>query len=332
MQLPEYLQIEPVGQCNLKCRMCPVTFRQEGTPYGPPAFMEFQEFCEIIGEAAGVKELHLQGLGEPMMHPRFFDMVTYAVSKNLYVTTNTNATLITEQRATRCLSSGLHEIHISLDGATAETYECIRVGSHFDRVIRNLRRLIQVKHEVKTDLPRIQVVMVLMRRNMHELEGMVDLVSSLGISDLFVQHLCHDFGESTLPEKYISMRDFVANETLLSVDESLIEQIFKEARTLASLRGVRLRLPQVRPKKYPPGTPPQTRCDWPWRGTYITYSGQVMPCCMVSTPDRIHLGSVRGTGFKEIWNSPAYRDFRKRFASDNPPEICKTCSVYQGIF
>jgi radical SAM protein with 4Fe4S-binding SPASM domain len=294
--------------------------------------MEFRDFCAIVDEAKGVKELHLQGLGEPMMHPRFFDMVRYAVSKNLHVTTNTNATLITEQRATECLSSGLHEIHISLDGATTQTYEYIRVASYFDRVLRNVRRLIQKKENTNQQVPHIQVVMVIMQRNLHELKEMVELVSSLGISNLFVQHLCHDFGESTLPEKYINMRKFVANETLLSVEEGRINRLFDEARNVAKARGVQLRLPHVRPKIHPPGTPPQTRCDWPWRGTYITYGGQVMPCCMVSTPDRMNFGSIHGVPFNEIWNSPAYRDFRERFDSANPPEICKTCSVYQGIF
>jgi hypothetical protein len=28
-----------------------------------------------------LEEIQLQGLGEPMMHPRFFDMVAYAVSR-----------------------------------------------------------------------------------------------------------------------------------------------------------------------------------------------------------------------------------------------------------
>jgi PAS domain S-box-containing protein len=26
--------------------------------------------------------------------------------------------------------------------------------------------------------------------------------------------------------------------------------------------------------------------DWPWRGAYLSYDGQAVPCCMVSTPDR----------------------------------------------
>jgi hypothetical protein len=42
MNLPDFVQIEPVGQCNLACRMCPVTYRDAGAK--PPAFMSFDAF------------------------------------------------------------------------------------------------------------------------------------------------------------------------------------------------------------------------------------------------------------------------------------------------
>jgi hypothetical protein len=53
--------------------MCPIQFRKDGPPYGPLAFMDFERYKKIIDEFPHLKELHLQGLGEPLMHPRFFD-------------------------------------------------------------------------------------------------------------------------------------------------------------------------------------------------------------------------------------------------------------------
>src|SRR6266704_987128 len=83
MDLPTYVQIEPVGQCNLRCQMCSIQFRQDGPPYGPLAFMDFEQFTRLIDQFVNVQELHLQGLGEPMMHPRFFDMVAYATERGI---------------------------------------------------------------------------------------------------------------------------------------------------------------------------------------------------------------------------------------------------------
>ncbi len=77
--LPKFLQVEVVGQCNLRCQMCPIQFRQDGPPHGPPAFMDFDLFERLLGQFPELERLQLQGLGEPMMHPRFFDMIELAV-------------------------------------------------------------------------------------------------------------------------------------------------------------------------------------------------------------------------------------------------------------
>ena len=127
MELPGYVQIEPVGQCNLRCQMCSIQFRQDGPPHGPPAFMDFGTFKSIIDQFDTLKDLHLQGLGEPMMHPRYFEMVAYAAEKGIKVTTNSNLTLLNPKRAEKCITSGLDTLHVSIDGSTAETYERIRV-------------------------------------------------------------------------------------------------------------------------------------------------------------------------------------------------------------
>src|SRR5829696_6112932 len=94
-----YAQFEPVGQCNLRCQMCPIQFRRDGPPHGPLAFMEFDSFTRIMDELPNLRELHLQGLGEPLQHPRFFDMVDYAAAKGIRVTTNSNLTLLNARRA-----------------------------------------------------------------------------------------------------------------------------------------------------------------------------------------------------------------------------------------
>src|SRR5438270_4139276 len=174
VDLPTYLQLEPVGQCNLRCRMCPIQYRKDGPPYGPPAFMEFDTFVRLVDEFP-LQRLQLQGLGEPMMHPRFFDMIAYAARKGIEVSTNTNLTLLTPPRAERCVTSGLSELHASLDGATAETYEYIRVRAHFDRVLANLQNLIDARTRLGSTTPRIRLVCVAMRRNLTELPDLVRL-------------------------------------------------------------------------------------------------------------------------------------------------------------
>jgi radical SAM protein with 4Fe4S-binding SPASM domain len=332
MQLPTYMQIEPVGQCNLRCQMCSIQFRQDGPPYGPPAFMSFETFTNSVDQFVGLQELHLQGLGEPMMHPRFFEMVEYAAQKGIRVTTNSNVTLLNDRRAERCVTSGLDCLYISIDAATAETYERIRVRAHFERVLGNLQRIVSARQRLGSATPRLRIVMVIMRQNLHELPDLVRMAHQLSIESIFVQHLCHDFGESSLPERYLPMRDFVQQETLLEEDPQRVEHYFGEARKVADTLGVELRLPRTRLRLHPAGTPGPKRCDWPWRGAYISYQGYSMPCCMVSTPDRINFGKLFEQGADALWNGPSYQTFRDQLSSDEPPEVCRSCSIYSGTF
>lgn len=329
--MPVFAQIEPVGQCNLRCQMCAVQFRRDGPPHGPPAFMDFAMFTSLIDQLAGVKELHLQGLGEPMMHPRFFDMVSYAVANGMVVTTNSNMTLLNPERAKRAVESGLHSLHVSIDGATAETYERIRVRSHFDRVLRNVRLLVDAR--TGSEVPSLRMVVVVMRQNLAELPDLVRLACDLSMESVFVQHLAHDFAESGLPSHYRSMRDFVEGQTLAGMEVGRVEHYFERARAVAADVGIVLRLPRVRPTPHPPGTTGRARCDWPWRGPYISYDGTVMPCCMIGTPDRGNFGRIdeqRTTN--AVWLGEGYRLFRRELNSAEPPDICRSCSVYAGTF
>lgn len=338
--LPRFLQIEPVGQCNLRCRMCPIELRPESARGHPAAHMDYGTFTRLLDQFPGIEQLQLQGLGEPMLHPRFFDMVAHAAARGIQVTTNTNLTLLTDARAEACVTSGLHTAHLSIDGATAATYEHIRQRARFPKVMRNLRRLVDAKRRLGSATPHLRWVMVVMRENLHELAGAVRLAAEHGIPEVHVQHLCHDFQEASLPERYRPMREFVDAQTLLGDDPARVRRHFEDARRAADDAGLVLRLPEIRfpddsaaiDAPVEPGRG-RARCDWPWSGGYVSWDGRAMPCCMVSTPDRLHFGNMARDGVAAVWNAPAFEAFRERLdAADPPPEICGRCSVWRGVF
>src|SRR5262249_11529068 len=136
----------------------------------------------------------------------------------------------------------------SIDGATAETYERIRVRAHFDRILHNLGLVVEARRRLASATPRIRMVVVAMRQNLHEFPDLVRLASRFRIDAVFVQHLCHDFGESSLPPQYKPMREFVEEQTLLNEDPARVEHYFSEAKCAAQELGVNLRLPLTRPR------------------------------------------------------------------------------------
>ena len=326
--LPRFVQIEPVGQCNLRCQMCPIQFRADGPPHGPLAFLAFEDFQRLVEGFGDIDELQLQGLGEPTMHPRFFDMVAWATARGIRVSTNSNLTLWSERRARLCIESGLAALHVSIDAATPELYERIRRGAHFSKVIRNLRRVMAARRAAASPL-HVRIVTVLMRQNLGELAAIVRLASSEGVTDMFVQYLCHDFEESSLPDGYRPMRDFIHEQALDGFPRVAIARAFESARATAREAGVNLRLP---PLERVARKRPAPRCDWPWRGAYVSYRGDAMPCCMVSTPDRISFGNMLQDGVAAVWNNGSYERFREQLAADTPAPICRSCSLYRGTF
>ena len=329
--LPEFVQVEVVGQCNLRCRMCAIQFRRDGPPHGPLAFMPFERFTALIAQFPRLRELHLQGLGEPTMHPRFFDMVAHAARQGIRVSTNSNLTLWSERRARLAMDSGLAELSVSLDAADPAIYERIRVGAHFSKVLRNLRRVMAARAAARASL-HVRIVMVLMRQNLADLAALVRLAAAEGVRDVFVQHLCHDFEEQSLPGEYRPMRNYIHDELLEDVPAASIEAAFAAARSAAAASGVTLRLPRVGGGARGTVPRPDPRCDWPWRGAYVSYGGEAMPCCMVGTPDRASFGNMVEQGVATVWHNTAYRTFRMRLASPAPPAICRSCSLYRGTF
>ena len=308
--------------------MCTVPQREDGNDIskGALAFDEFVRWLDQLGE---IEELQLQGLGEPMLNPAFFDMVEYATARGIRVTSNTNLTLLTPSRAQRCVSSGLAELSVSLDGATRATYESIRLKGRFDRFVRNLGRLMAARAAAGTATPHVRLVLVLMRDNMAELPALVRLAADHGVDTVLVQRLAHPLDEPTLPGRYIPVRTFIDTAQLRPDDEQRATQVFAETRALAAELGVTVHLPRLRGEARAAGS---GRCTWPWDGVYLTARGEMLPCCMVGTPDRANFGTVSSTPIAEVWNGAAAQAFRNALAGATPPRICSSCALYHGEF
>jgi hypothetical protein len=53
---------------------------------------------------------------------------------------------------------------------------------------------------------------------------------------------------------------------------------------------------------------------------------------MVSTPDRANMGNMFHDGVQAVWNNEVYATFRAQLDSSEPPEICRSCALYAGMF
>src|SRR5438067_647247 len=124
--------------------------------YRPPLHrvkgsLTLDQFTALVDELPDLDEITLQGLGEPLLAPDLMAMVEYAVERGISVGFNTNGTLLNRPWAERLVEAGVDWIHVSIDGATADTFESIRDGARFDRVVDNLRILVDVRRRRQSE-------------------------------------------------------------------------------------------------------------------------------------------------------------------------------------
>jgi radical SAM protein with 4Fe4S-binding SPASM domain len=125
--------------CNLACRFCynPVQ-RPNQTRTVPPAAthaapLHFEEIVDLFDQlrAMGVLYLTLTG-GEPMIHPRFWDVAAAAKERSFAIRVFTNGTLIDPKAADQLAELAPYCIELSIHGACAASAEALNhtPGSH----------------------------------------------------------------------------------------------------------------------------------------------------------------------------------------------------------
>jgi hypothetical protein len=137
---PGVVRIETTNACNARCTVCPHASMRR-----PIARMADDLYRRLIDECAccGCREVHLHNFGEPLMDKQLEDRVSYAKGRGIEkVKIFSNCSLLNSERAKGLIEAGLDEIKISLDGASKEEFEKIRVPLRFETVMRNITDLV----------------------------------------------------------------------------------------------------------------------------------------------------------------------------------------------
>lgn len=168
---PGRLYIESTNICNLNCIMCPTGRKEQIRKKG---YMDFEVFKAIVDEMAPwVRATTLHIWGEPLLHPRLFDMIAYCHQKGLRSEISTNATLLNEERSRTILDAGLGAIYLCLDGMRPETYEQIRVNADYEKTNSNIRRFIELKQAGGYRQPFVNLQIIEMEKTVGEIDEFV---------------------------------------------------------------------------------------------------------------------------------------------------------------
>jgi MoaA/NifB/PqqE/SkfB family radical SAM enzyme len=316
---PVCLYLEVTNRCNLLCETCPRTFEA----LEPPADMSWELFTRIVDQVPGLQRAVLHGVGEPMLVPELPRMIRYLKDRGVYVLFNTNGTLLREKRFAALIESGLDELRVSLDAADAASYTAVRGRPFFDRIVRDVRNLREYQERAGATHPKISLWLTGLKETIQQLPDFVRLAASMHVREVHLQRLVFD----------------EAGFGLASAEHSLFEQTAAEemaAITAAQAIGAELGVsldasgatePTVSLKQQ--GEKPWSGCRRPWSLMYFTAHGRALPCCIAPFSARGYetytLGDAKTQSLDEMWNGPAYHDFRTALVSDAPPKPCQNC-------
>lgn len=328
--LPELAVFEVSSRCNLACTMCPRSLGR--SPSGGSGDLPVEAFSHMTALLSQLDHAVLSWIGEPLLHPQLGEILDILKTFDLHVHITTNGMLLDDETARMLVARRLDGLAVSIDAADEATYRQIRQGGSLAKVKENIRGIQRVKRRAASLRPLVQIAFVAMRENALQFPDMVGLARELGIRNVTFSAV-DDFG---LTEEFA-----LENGPFLGPEG---REAFGEAKALADEAGISIGIESAHrfyralgdgPAEYLiadifflPLDPDQTEakgfrkgCVVPWLHTFVAHNGDVHPCCIAD----VVMGNVFETPFEEIWSGEAYRSFRQRLKSTNPPEVCWRC-------
>ena len=330
--------LDTTERCNLKCKMCyfSAVDRLQFLPFdrnlSRTGMMPIETFGQIAADL--FPRAHRVALGcaaEPLVHPKFIDIVREAGSYGIPdLWFPTNLLPLTAPKAEAICEAGVKTVGVSMDGTHAETYETIRVGATFARLMRSLDLLNDVRRGAATHL---RLIFVWMQTNRADLADLPRFAEEVGASELDVRFVA--------PTAHVTAED----ELLDGEDPGALRAELAAAAEDAAARGLKL----VSYPDFGDGAAIGLRghllrwraglydrrrlrgrvrtavggCAWPRHTVVVRPNGAVSPCIFWEEQP---IGLYPETTLAEVERSPLLSAITDGLRTGNPCGTCRTCS------
>ncbi|MSP55735.1 MAG: radical SAM protein [Myxococcales bacterium] len=297
--------------CNLRCSFCDLWEGNENVP--------LDEAARLFDEAVAIetKTVVLTG-GEPLLHPRFFEIVAEVRKRGLSVNVTTNGTLV-DRHWERIVSGGIDSISVSLDGL-ADTHDRLRgrpgsfnrTWTALERIVAHHRTVVAARKAGDPSAASLLdpcVYFTVTRENVGELLAVWRKVRELGARFDF-------WPVNDAPELYLRPEDAPvwqhAVATIAAEDSGVAGRSHYYAQALGYHRGE---------------TSPM-RCLGFIDQYGVRYDGAFLPCC-VWGGDGLVAGNVFETPLSTLWRSPDVQARREQMFNTGCTVGCYNHSLYE---
>lgn len=308
---PDYIEVECTTKCPLKCKIC------EHTTWNEPSIdMSFDQFKHIFDQFPKLKWIGLTGIGEEFINPSFMDMLKYIKLNRpeVFIELYDSFMFLNEKKISEVIDLGVDRVFASIDGATKQTYEDIRVGAKWETVVKNIETFVRLKKEKNAYFPQLCFHYIVTKSNFHEMKQYVEWVHSLNTDVKLIQfsRMLHYFKE--------------VKDLFIEVPEETIKEVDERAKELGINVVWSLNVPQKKPSI--------NKCT-AFMMPFVFVNGDVINCCAQNESNRrdwqhkTSMGNIFNENFKRIWNGEKYKDLRKKIRRNEIPESCIGCPLFE---
>ena len=298
------IRVETTKSCNLKCPGCRRNFKASISSE-PGARHLTVGMLELMIRDTSTKVVRWEGDGEPLANPHFKDLIKYCGLHRIKSMLCTNGTLLTREYVRLLEENGVFRIHISFDGARRDTYERLRVGADYDKVIYNCKMVGESK------IPLFMSIVLFNEEIIEELPEYVELGKRVGAAGIHM----------------LSLQQEDVGFYGLAPDLSKYENELKRFRGLVESNGM-LFVSTVS------GAPHFVDCDDAYTNPYGLLNGDIYPCQYIANLRRgevyqgirftvphlnYKMGNLYETTMQKAWHSKGWQELRKVLKESRQP-------------
>lgn len=280
--------------------------------------LEFATFERALAAFPSLLQMDLQGEGEPLMHPRFFDMLALARRRGIAVSFITNGSLLSGEAVAQILDAGVEKISVSMESADSDSFREIR-GGKLEKVLAGIERLLGERAARKLQRPVVGLSVTVLRRTRGHLAGILALYRRLGLDGgITLQPLQRMAGYTQ------SYSDAMVEQILSDAEADEVWLQLRANREIRRIQADRASAAGFHDHLMAGWSPSQRRCPWLEKGLYVDRAGYATPCCMVKDRSQA-LGQL---GVVPVETILARRDaLRTALQAGQVPSVCSGCEL-----
>jgi len=181
----KHLRLAIDDSCNLRCPSCRrgMIFHKEGSEYNLRINLA-DKINSWLARYEHPIQVHIGSDGDPFASHVYRHFMEHTPKRdNIKYSILTNGLMFKDFHNTvPHVIDNLYQLAVSIDGASKETYEKLRLGGKWDKILEGLEYIAVLKKEHRF---RFNLHMVVQQENWHEIENMLELGHKYGVDRVY---------------------------------------------------------------------------------------------------------------------------------------------------